>query len=95
MQKKHNDIIDLERRAQALLGENRLGAAKNLYQQLCKLKPSDAESWYMLGAINGELGQLEESESCLHEALQLKPDHAGANFTLSRVYQHQGRFALA
>jgi tetratricopeptide (TPR) repeat protein len=91
MPKNQHIISELEQRAHALLDENRLSEAKDLYQQLCELTPRDVESWLKLGELNSELGQLEVSASCLHKALMLEPDHPEANFMLSRIYQQQGR----
>ena len=76
--------------AQALLDANRVAEAKTLYQAICARDPRNAEAFFMLGAINGETGQLDEAVRSLEKAIALQPDDADAHYTLGSVLKAQG-----
>lgn len=81
-------------KAQALLRQNRLPEARALYEEICAGKKSDAESWFMLGAINGQLGLFDDAERCLRQAIALQPS-AEAWDNLGLVLQAKGKFSEA
>ena len=81
----------IESDAEAMLNSGRLADAKQLYSRMSQMDPTNVDVWYILGAINGELGQVEEAATCLHKALELQPDDADINFTLAKVLLHQRR----
>lgn len=62
-----------KRKAQALLQNNQFVEAKALYERICGKDKRDTEAWYMLGAINGQLGFYEESIECFRKVIALQP----------------------
>lgn len=76
-------------KALALARANRLHEARALFQGICRLRGSDAESWYMLGAINGQLGLYDEAIASLQKAISLRPS-AEAYDNLANALQRQG-----
>jgi len=69
--------------------------AKALYAQVCTLDPADAEAWYFLGIINGQLGALDEAEACLRQASSLQPQRPEIHFNLGNVMKQRGKIAEA
>jgi len=65
--------------------------AKALCMKVCKQNPNDAESWYLLGAINGQLGNFKAAESCCRSALKLQPNHAGLHYNLAITLAQQNK----
>ena len=88
-------IRQLHQQADLLLNTNRLTEARALYDQICALDDSDAEAFMMRGALDGEMGQVEDALQSLNEAIRLDPDYADAYHTLARLLQHQGRLEEA
>lgn len=80
-----------KKRALDLARSNRLDEARVLYAEVCSKDKSDAESWFMLGAINGQLGQFDDAERCLRQAISLQPS-AEAHDNLGLVLQARGKF---
>lgn len=80
-----------KKRALELVRGDRLNEAKTLYAQICAKDPSDAEAWFMLGAISGQMGLLDEAERCLRRTLTLHPS-AEAHDNLGLVLQAMGKF---
>src|SRR3989344_3663942 len=87
MQSKKKRALDLAR-------SNRLDEARALYAEVCAKDRSDAESWFMLGAINGQMGQFDDAERCLRQAISLQPS-AEAYDNLGLVLQARGKFEEA
>lgn len=81
-------------KAQALLRQNRLPEARVLFEEICAGKKADAESWFMLGAISGQLGLFDAAERCLRQAIVLQPS-AEAWDNLGLVLQAKGRLVEA
>lgn len=79
---------------QKLFRAQRLDEAKTHARALCEAQPTDAEAWYMLGAIHGSLGENAEAEGCLRQALRLWPS-ADTHYTLGNVLAAQNRFEEA
>jgi len=80
-----------KKKAQALAQSNRLPEARALLKQICKKDRKDADSWFMLGAVNGRLGSNNEAETCFRQVVKLRPDHAEAHDSLGAVLQSQGK----
>ena len=53
-----------KKKALALLKDNCLGEARDLYAEVCKIDPLDTESWFRLGTINIELKAMARAEGC-------------------------------
>ena len=56
-----------------LMQAGRFGEALGLCTRVCEDAQSDAEAWYFLGVIHGQLGHFEEAETCCRTALGLEP----------------------
>ena len=56
------------------------------FSEICHLHDKDAESWFMLGAISGHLGRLDNAIKFCNQATMLKPDYAEAYFNMAQAY---------
>ena len=91
MHKNLNAINTKKKKAQLLIQQRQLGAAKKLYIEICRLNRHDAEVWFMLGAINGELGLIDETIECSQKAIKLQPKYVGAYLNIARALLHKGK----
>ena len=73
------------------MGNNQLREADDLYAAICRVEPTDIESWVMRGLIHRKLGLFVDAESFCRRALQLKPDYAWGYHVLGSALQCQGR----
>ena len=55
-----------------------------------RIRPDHAEAYNNLGNALRELGQFEEAEACLRQALRLKPDYAEAAYNLGVALWSKG-----
>ncbi len=92
MRDNNAEIRSLREQAQERLACNDLASARDLYNRICALDGTDAESWFILGAIHGSLGGFDESIACCRKALALRPDHAGTHYNLAQAYLHLHKF---
>ena len=91
-----NDVTQqLHQRADTLLNSNNLAEARNLYLQIFKLDDQDAEACMMLGAIEGELGRINDAMQYLREAIRIRPDYADPHHTLAHLLVHQEKLTEA
>ncbi|MCR4347289.1 MAG: tetratricopeptide repeat protein [Sulfuricaulis sp.] len=91
----HNVLTQSKKkRALDLARSNRLGEARALYAEVCTKDRSDAEAWFMLGAICGQMGLFDEAEQALRQAISLRPS-AEAHDNLGMVMQAKGKFGEA
>lgn len=65
--------------------------ADTLYQTICKIDPSDAQTWVVRGAIQRELGAFGEAEKFCRRAVQLQPGLGAAHQELGAALECQGR----
>ena len=80
-----------KKKALALLKDNRLGEARDLYAEVCKIDPMDAESWFRLGTINIELKAMAPAEGCFRRVVELEPRLASAYYNLGRTLELQAK----
>lgn len=74
------------------LAENgRFQEALAVCKQACEQNSEDTEAWFLLGAINGQLGFFSEAEICCRHALELQPGHAGLHYNLSIALLRQDK----
>ena len=85
----------LHQQADLLLNADRPAEARALYDQICGLDDSDAEAFMMRGALDGEMGRVEDALQSLNEAIRLDPGCADAYHALAHLLQHQGKLAEA
>ena len=70
--------IKIKNKARDCIERNQLAEARALMTTVCSKKPSDADAWHLLGAINGMLGLNEEAENCARKVIKLQPDAVAA-----------------
>jgi tetratricopeptide (TPR) repeat protein len=66
----------------ALIQGARWAEAREAGRELCRLNGNDAEAWFLLGAIHGQLGDWAEAEQCGENAAMLTPGVSAAHFNL-------------
>jgi tetratricopeptide (TPR) repeat protein len=66
----------------ALIQGARWAEAREAGRELCQLNGNDAEAWFLLGAIHGQLGDWAEAERCGEKAAMLTPGVSAAHFNL-------------
>lgn len=82
-------------RAFALLKANKLPEARKLLAQVCKDNPSDVESWFYLGALNGQLGRHGDAADCFQKVVARAPDNPQVHYNLGVARRDQGMFEKA
>jgi tetratricopeptide (TPR) repeat protein len=59
-----------------------------------RLEPANAEGWYQLGLIQGQIGDFSEAEATFRRAIQLKPELAEAHYSLGLTLIANPKFKL-
>jgi Flp pilus assembly protein TadD len=90
-----NNCVALASLAEALLRENKPDDAYGYFRKTLQLCPKDEQSWYNLGVLQRDRGELGEAENSLREALRLKPSYIRAWSNLGAVYLATGRISEA
>jgi len=80
-----------KQRVMQLVQAQHFKEAKAMCRKVCKQSPNDAEAWFLLGAINGQLGNFKEAESCCRQVLKLQPNHAGIHYNLAVALAQQDK----
>ncbi len=80
-----------KQQALALLQARRLPEAREALVDLCQSGRADAEIWYHLGICNGQLGLVDQVESCLRRALAIDPAFHEAAFRLGEALAYLGK----
>lgn len=86
----HN--LDQKLKAQALLSQNQLAAAKMLLHEVCVSDPQDHEAWYGLGIANGLIGDVAAAKDCFDHVIRLRPGMAGAYVNLAKALAGLGEY---
>lgn len=84
------DMSDLATRAQACVDAGNVAEARNLFCELCRVEPENAEAWLMAGALHGETGSPDEALSCLNTAIEVAPDYPEAHLTIAHLHKARG-----
>jgi len=81
------------KRAQAMacLNNGDPREASRLFQEICQTNQNDADAWFMLGAVFGQLGAYREAEQCCRRAVALRPEAFAAWDNLGITLMFQGR----
>jgi len=95
MSKKNALTRAKKRQAFACVQADRIGEALNLYQKICEIDPTDAESWFMAGTLYGRMGRVAEAEIALRKTVGLQPESAAAYLNLGQTLELQGRLSEA
>jgi Flp pilus assembly protein TadD len=91
----NDNCIALASLSEALLRKDDLENAYDYLQKTLKICPEDGQSWYNLGVLQKNRGDLLEAEYALREALRLKPGYTMAWSNLGAVYEASGRIPEA
>lgn len=75
-----------------LVTAQRWQEAGELYKQICKADPADADAWFMFGVIHGKQERHAEAVDCLRRAVELRPGHAESRYNLGIALREQGDF---
>lgn len=86
----NESISALKQQGRNLMRSNRLDDAKAVFSQVSILDPADAESWFALGMINGQLNMLAEALIGFRNAVALAPDRPEIHYNLGNLLQVQG-----
>ena len=70
--------------------KNNFTDAKNLYNEVLKTNPNDANVHNNLGVVLKELGETQKAISCLQKAIAIQPNHADAHNNLGSVQKELG-----
>ena len=89
--KKNVRTHSKKKQALALLEEHRLTEARDLFAEVCKIDPLDAEAWFRLGTTNIELSAMKQAEGCFRRVVELQPRLVIAYYNLGRSIELQGR----
>lgn len=84
------NIDSLHEKAGHLLQLHRLTEARPLYVEICETVPNDADAWLMLGAIDEQLGLLDDAQEYLQNAIAYAPEMAEAYLTLANILWRKG-----
>lgn len=76
----------------ALIQGGQWEGAKLACAELCKSIPKDAEAWFLLGAIHGQLENFGEAEKCCRRVIALNPAAPVIHFNLGITLQKQRKF---
>lgn len=73
------------------MNSRRFEEARAVFVDITNQDPGDADAWYMLSAINGMLGDIDEADRCCRRVLALQPDRAEAHVVLGNILRSQGK----
>ena len=79
----------------ALIQKQRWQEAQRTCMQFCDANPDDAESWFLLGAICGQVGAFAESEQACTRSLALRSDMPAPHCNLGIALREQGKLEEA
>ncbi|TCV83398.1 tetratricopeptide repeat-containing sulfotransferase family protein [Sulfurirhabdus autotrophica] len=79
----------------ALVQSGKWEEAKIECVTFCQLNQKDAEAWFLLGVIYGQLNNFVEAEKCCNRVITLSPSVPVAHFNLGISLQKLGRYDQA
>lgn len=79
----------------ALVQAGRLQEARQMLRAFCGANSAGAEAWFLLGAVEGQLGNIEGAIAACKNAIALQPDYVDAHYNLAQAYVHRGDHAAA
>ena len=74
-----------------LVEQGKLKEAKKSCSKLCKKTPKDPEAWFLLGTVNGAIGDFPAAEYCCRKALKFAPQNHMLLFNLGIALLRQGK----
>ncbi|MDB4307986.1 sulfotransferase [Gammaproteobacteria bacterium] len=91
MPKSPRNLAACKQRISEFAQQQRLTEARDLCRQICRTHKADAESWFLLGTIEGLLGNYVAAEEGCRMALRLDSSQPGLHYNLGVVLARQGR----
>ena len=82
----------LMQQAQALLKQNRIAEAREIYHKICTQDQGNDMAWMMLGNLNGALGEIVAAEECSRKAIKLNPMLVNAHANLGNSLMEQNKY---
>lgn len=79
----------------ALVQDARWTEARETGRELCRMHGNDAEAWFLLGAIHGQMGDWGEAEACSEKAAMLSPGVSAVHFNLGVARLRQRKSGAA
>lgn len=76
-----------KRQVMALIQGGQWSKAKEACSLWCQENPNDPEGWFLLGAINGQLGAFDEAETCSRRVIAISPVVPIAHYNLGIALQ--------
>jgi len=95
MPKSANSLPTLKARAISLLQAGRFQQALDLLAPVCRQGKGDAQCWFLLGALHGRQGNLQEAVACSEQAVRLDPANIDAIYNLGQACRQLGRLKRA
>lgn len=83
--------ISGKQQVQALIQKQRWSEAKEACAKFCNAHHDDAEAWFMLGAICGQVSAFAESEEACRRSIALRPDMPMTYVNLGVALRQQGK----
>ena len=65
--------------------------ARRLGYEVCSREPHNAQAWFVLGAIHGQLGEFADAETCCRRVIELEPGMTRAYYNLGVTLLRQNR----
>ncbi|MEJ2652978.1 MAG: tetratricopeptide repeat protein [Gammaproteobacteria bacterium] len=90
-----NEIDIMKSSALALMQDNRLAEAQELYSKVATICPGDVDALYMLSSIYGKLGRIDDAEIFCRRVLALQHDHGDTYINLGHIYSRRGNYEEA
>ena len=86
---------DTREKIKSLLQNSRLDDAKKLCQSFCKKNKNDAEAWFMLGTIYGQISEYDNAVNSLRKSISLQNNVAITHHNLGLIYLYSDKPVLA
>lgn len=87
--------ISSKQRVRALIQAQQWMEAKTLCTQVCRSSGNDAEAWFLLGAIHGQLNDFVEAEKCCRRVIAINPNIPLVHYNLGIALQRQEKIEQA
>lgn len=92
---EHASPVLIRQRAINLAQQGQIAAARSLIDGLCRSNARDAEAWFILGALDEQLGDQPKAIEHYRRAVQLAPGLSDAQNNLGALLEAMGRLEEA
>ncbi len=82
-----NDLRATFGKALSLHQKGRIGAARELYEDILRTHPNHDETIHLLGLICFEKGEFAESIRLISRAIEIDPKFSAAHYNLGKCYE--------